>query len=107
MDVTVEGENVVRNLDLTTHNHASPLAGTPRWPYADSMTKAQLALCAKDRKNENDACKKLMVAQKGDPKKVDRKASEDKMCADTDDARKCQKARQCMLVPYEPDKKKK
>ncbi|MEO1017784.1 MAG: DUF4150 domain-containing protein, partial [Pseudomonadota bacterium] len=26
MDVKVEGKNVVRNLDLTSHNHASPMA---------------------------------------------------------------------------------
>ncbi len=30
MDVKVEGENVVlRHLDMTTHNHASPVANTP------------------------------------------------------------------------------
>jgi len=35
MDVKVEGENVVRNLDLTTHNHASFPGDTPGWPYID------------------------------------------------------------------------
>ena len=35
MDVKVEGENVVRNLDLTTHNHASYPGDTPGWPYID------------------------------------------------------------------------
>lgn len=37
MDVKVEGENVVRHLDLTTHNHASVPGNTPPWPYIDSM----------------------------------------------------------------------
>lgn len=35
MDVKFEGENVVRHLDLTTHNHASKPGQTPPWPYAD------------------------------------------------------------------------
>jgi hypothetical protein len=37
MDVKFEGENVVRHLDLTTHNHASPPGQTPPWPYVDTM----------------------------------------------------------------------
>lgn len=106
MDVKVEGENVVRHLDLTTHNHASQIGATPPWPYADLMTPAQKSKCAGDRKKENNACRKLQVPQKGDPKKINRKATEDAMCANTPAARKCQQARQCMLVPYSPDKAK-
>lgn len=37
MDVKVEGENVVRNLDITTHNHASPPGNSPPQLYADSL----------------------------------------------------------------------
>lgn len=39
MDVKVEGENVVRNLDLTTHNHASQIGneGVP-FPHVSRMT---------------------------------------------------------------------
>lgn len=37
MNVKVEGENVVRHLDLTTHNHASPISNTPPWPHQDGM----------------------------------------------------------------------
>jgi|CXWL01.1.fsa_nt_gi hypothetical protein len=36
MDVKFEGENVVRHLDLTTHNHASQIGATPPHPYLDS-----------------------------------------------------------------------
>lgn len=36
MDVKVEGENVVRHLDLTTHNHNPPPGQTPPHPYLDS-----------------------------------------------------------------------
>jgi hypothetical protein len=38
MDVKVEGENVVRNLDLTTHNHGSVPGDTTPWPYIDKMS---------------------------------------------------------------------
>jgi len=37
MDVKFEGENVVRHLDLTTHNHASPPGQTPPQLYLDSL----------------------------------------------------------------------
>jgi hypothetical protein len=35
MDVKVEGENVVRMLDLTTHNHGSMPGNSPPFPYID------------------------------------------------------------------------
>jgi Toxin PAAR-like domain len=38
MDVQIEGENVVRNLDITTHNHASPPPGTPPMPHTSSLS---------------------------------------------------------------------
>jgi 5-methylcytosine-specific restriction endonuclease McrA len=39
MDVRIEGENVVRNLDMTTHNHASPPgnAAIP-WPHVSRVS---------------------------------------------------------------------
>ena len=40
MDVKVEGENVVRMLDLTTHNHASQIGNSPTWPYIDETAFA-------------------------------------------------------------------
>jgi hypothetical protein len=36
IDVKFEGENVVRHLDLTTHNHASQTGQTPPHPYLDA-----------------------------------------------------------------------
>lgn len=36
MNVKFEGENVVRHLDMTTHNHASPTTNTPPWLYKDT-----------------------------------------------------------------------
>ena len=37
MDVKFEGENVVRHLDMTTHNHASPVPNTPPQIFAARM----------------------------------------------------------------------
>lgn len=42
MDVKVEGENVVRMMDLTTHNHASVPGNTPPWPYIDEIALPSL-----------------------------------------------------------------
>src|SRR5690606_16904168 len=37
----VEGKNVVRHLDMTTSNHASPMANAAvPWPYTDAMAAA-------------------------------------------------------------------
>ena len=35
MDVKIEGENAVRHLDMTTHNHGSPINTGP-WPFVDT-----------------------------------------------------------------------
>ncbi|AZC31742.1 DUF4150 domain-containing protein [Pseudomonas chlororaphis] len=37
MDVKFEGKNVVRNMDLTTHNHGSNPGNTPPTSYSDGM----------------------------------------------------------------------
>lgn len=37
MDVKVEGENVVRHLDMTTHNHGSPITNTPPIIHLDRL----------------------------------------------------------------------
>lgn len=37
MDVKFEGENVDRHLDLTTHNHASPVTNTPPFPNLSTI----------------------------------------------------------------------
>jgi hypothetical protein len=83
MDVKVEGENVVRHLDLTTHNHNPPPGQTPPWPFADSMAVGSGDPCEDEKKAERGAC-----AKHG----TDR----DAQCADD----KCQKAQVCMLVRY-------
>ena len=57
MDVKVEGENVVRNLDLTTHNHASWVGNTPPQVYMDRMAMAAgLSDCDGMRKKVEEKC---------------------------------------------------
>lgn len=83
MDVKFEGENVVRHLDLATHNHGSKPGATPPWPYAASMTVGTGDPCETEKANEETACSK----HGGDRAKE---------CADSN----CQNAQACKLVPY-------
>jgi hypothetical protein len=109
MDVQVEGENVVRNLDLTTHNHASVPGNTPPWPYMDEIAAPGVTkACEKDLQKEQDACKGVAEPEpcKGvgmdKPPQTDRditKPIADRMahlvvCND------CLNARRCRLSPY-------
>jgi hypothetical protein len=55
MDVKFEGENVVRNMDLTTHNHGST-PNTGPMLYADRMAAANIPGCEKERERVKDAC---------------------------------------------------
>lgn len=57
MDILLESENVVRNLDLTTHNHGSIPGNTPTWPYMDKAMGAGSRSCSKEKKAEKGACK--------------------------------------------------
>ncbi len=59
MDVKFEGENAVRHLDMTTHNHGSPTNTAP-WPFIDSMAIAEDGStddpCAAEKAREETAC---------------------------------------------------
>ena len=107
MDVMVEGENAVRHLDLTTHNHASRPGQTPTWPYLDSMSISPAHPCKEDMDKEAEACKDFKPHKKGGPspcppdkplydeQKVEQYAT--KTAGDN-----CLAARRCQLVPYAP-----
>jgi hypothetical protein len=80
MDVKIEGENVVRNLDLTTHNHGSTANEAVPWPYQDAIAMSV----------DGHPCKGMADAIKDD-------------CSGGNDyGDKCCKARKCLLVPYAP-----
>ena len=87
MDVKIEGENAVRHLDMTTHNHGSP-SQTPPWPFQDSMSFDRFGNsedpCAEDKAREQSACKGQTV---------------DGCCEE------CKAARACRMIPKKYDKK--
>ncbi|MDB6009617.1 MAG: hypothetical protein JWL65_1867 [Gammaproteobacteria bacterium] len=101
MDVKVEGENVVRHLDLTTHNHASPPGNTPTWPYLDEMAFAvdsthpckDVAKALKD----ND-CQRHVDKNTYSTGSVNRAGAMEGICNDKD----CKEAMKCVLTPKSP-----
>lgn len=107
MDVKIEGENVVRNLDLTTHNHASVPGNSPTWPY---LSKASVAnpngVCAEEVENEKKACAGVANPCAGLGKKPSGKktSTEADTLADKTAANECLAARRCSLQPYKPNK---
>lgn len=59
MDVKFEGENVVRHMDLMTHNHASQGPNTPPWMYMDEMALASASeQCKAESKKTQDCMEK-------------------------------------------------
>lgn len=56
MDVKVEGENVVRHFDLTTHNHGSDPGQTPPMLYQDLMAFGDPVACMGDSARATKAC---------------------------------------------------
>lgn len=90
MDVKVEGENVVRMMDMTTHNHASQGPNTPPWVYLDEMTVPPLDHPCHDQiKSAQTACKDTKIGPSG------------RDCSGSD----CEKCMACILVPKEEDKR--
>jgi hypothetical protein len=83
MDVKVEGENVVRHMDMTTHNHASEPPQTPPWMHVDEMSPAVRKKCAGEINKAEGACKGKTPSKCGAA---------------------CKKAQKCLLVPKGNDK---
>jgi len=81
MDVKIEGENVVRHLDMTTGNHACSFANESiPWPFIDEMSMSADHACAKS----------------GDVEKVNNNCDSPPEDCYTP---KCCEARRCMMVP--------
>ncbi len=103
MNVKFEGKNVVRHLDLTTHNHASTPGNTLPWPYVDTITPPSgfENACEAEKRREETACSMLVARRK---KKrglgaILKGKTKENICNDTEDARKCREAQKCRLVP--------
>lgn len=90
MDVKVEGENVVRMMDMTTHNHASWVGNTPPQVYLDRMSMADgVAACDGARKEVTNKCKQFDEPPCPDPAPVRRaESARDKIGKKLTDAEK-------------------
>src|SRR3990170_3686410 len=98
MDVKVEGQNVVRHMDMTTHNHGSAPGNTIPWLYADGMDASQIPdKCKKEADTFNEKCGKH-VKSHGDGS-MNLAGSNKAMCDDGE----CKEARKCVLTPYNMD----
>lgn len=126
MDVKVEGENVVRHLDMTTHNHASQGPNTTPWPHIDEQTMAAGGgACKDDVDREKSECSEAGYAPYGEKdvckdaglsggvvqsKSEAAVAGFASPAAWADDAskksaaNKCLAARRCRLAPYDAPK---
>jgi hypothetical protein len=103
MDVKVEGENVVRHLDITTHNHASFPGNSPTWPFLDNQAFGGSGPCKDLAKEVNDKCAdKVVKNKKGQVTTRTRAASLAKMCAD-DKPGGCKDAMKCVLTTKDPN----
>jgi Domain of unknown function (DUF4150)/GHH signature containing HNH/Endo VII superfamily nuclease toxin 2 len=103
MDVLVEGENVVRNLDLTTHNHASFPGNSPTWPFIDAVAAASdpshpCHKVAEALINDCAGCAAPFV-KKGELPASKRKKAIGAMCGN----KKCKKALKCVLTKKSPN----
>jgi hypothetical protein len=99
MDVKVEGENVVRHFDITTHNHASVPGNSPTWPYLDNMSAKQAKkACGPEMTAVETNCPNCDKAGKTDQDCPDIGTNKTKNAAFRNDP--CVKAKRCMLVPY-------
>ena len=87
MDVKFEGENVVRHLDIMTHNHASPTPNTPPWPFTDEAAVSPGGDCDKESK---------AIADSG------------KCSSPTDTSKECCSVpeRKCVMVAWKDQEKK-
>jgi hypothetical protein len=122
MDVKVEGENVVRHLDMTTHNHASfPANGSAPMSHVAKAAMGSIDSCAGDRKKIKNNCKKdasdqcpglLNMTVKQQKKGLRRKKGDSRTKQAAERATKkasgskCVNAMRCFLRPYKPGKDK-
>ncbi|MDP9896738.1 hypothetical protein J2W32_005848 [Variovorax boronicumulans] len=106
MDVLIEGENVVRHLDLMTHNHGSVPGNTATWPYLDAMTGPQQEkACGDEMAEVKTQCPNCENNKHADEDCPPLYANASKNKGYKDDP--CVKAKRCMLVPYSKQNNKK
>jgi hypothetical protein len=107
MDVKFEGENVVRHLDLTTHNHGSATNTAP-WPHLDSQAIKPGGPCFKEKKKIAKKCNPEDKWKENCPERPPKgKLSDQAYIGPYSQKIKknaCLTARRCMLVNKSKDK---
>lgn len=106
MDVKIEGENVVRHMDLTTHNHGSFPGNTTTWPYLSTQSPKKDDACGEEHDRQKTACQGVddpcgCVGEDSKPSRS-KESSEAADLGDKTAANKCLAARRCMLQRYIP-----
>jgi hypothetical protein len=106
MDVKVEGENVVRHMDLTTHNHGSFPGNTTTWPYLSNQSPKKDETCGEEHDRQKTACQGVddpcgCVGEDSKPSRSGQ-SREAHDLGDKTAANKCLAARRCMLQRYIP-----
>lgn len=132
MDVKVEGKNVVRHLDMTTHNHKSEIGNeSVPWTHIDRMSMADgIKECDKAKETVEEKCgdtskkAKCPSAKKVKSNEKSRKNAKDKHGKDSAQYKRfhtlvlkeyanyaeeiekdeCHKALRCFLTPYSPSR---
>ena len=98
-DVKFEGENVVRTMDLTTHNHGSNPNEAVPWAYIDSVAKVPGSKCKDDAEKVKTDCREPEGSRPVVVKTPDGNDQTQRECSEA-----CKKAMQCALVPKGKDK---
>ena len=86
MDVKFEGENVVRNMDMTTHNHASMPGNTPPWMYMDGVSMPEGECKQQTLATQKCVEKHVKKNTHKDKRRTHNKPAATKVLAETDDA---------------------
>jgi hypothetical protein len=98
MNVKFEGENVVRHLDITTHNHASEPGNSPPMVHFDEMHIEVPEACRNEANAANEACEGN--AKKRPMKEVTSRHGNKRTEHDGRDCTpECKAKQKCILVP--------
>ena len=103
MDVKVEGENVVRMMDMTTHNHASSPPNSPPWAYLDTMAiqvNNTSDPCKTTRDDVKAKCEKHQTNNTYTGGKRKGEINQAGLKRDVCDDKDCKDAMRCVLTPY-------
>ena len=104
MDVKFEGQNVVRHMDLSTHNHGSLPSNSPTWPYVDTASLTPDHPCHASVQEEQEACDPNGTPPGSQPRMVQGSGG-NLVQKGNNCTQRCAEARACALPMKKDDKK--